>query len=271
MVRRLIKPNFIIAGAQKSGTTWLMRALNTNNSIYVYQKEIHFFNKQKNYNKGINWYNDFFIDAECEIVGEKTPDYFQIGQDGNNIAKKIHNFFPKIKIIIILREPVERSISAIKHFLRMGRINPIFSLDYIIQKRPDILEKFNIVEYSKYDIILNHYLKYFKKEQIKVFFYEDIENKNEKIFNEVSKFLKVQNKYNFSNETRVNSFNKSYFYLYVNYFTPILTRLFRKLNLFKNKAAHFKISKKSSELLENKLLTTKSYFNSRFNTPNQWK
>lgn len=46
-------PNFLILGAQKSGTTWFGRMLNQHPEIFVYGKEIHFFDKERNFEKGI--------------------------------------------------------------------------------------------------------------------------------------------------------------------------------------------------------------------------
>ncbi|MCD6448109.1 MAG: sulfotransferase, partial [Thermoplasmata archaeon] len=55
-------PNFIIPGAMKSGTTALRIYLAQHPDIYMVGKEIHFFDDEENYRKGIGWYEKFFDD-----------------------------------------------------------------------------------------------------------------------------------------------------------------------------------------------------------------
>lgn len=86
-------PNFIIPGAQKSGTTALRIYPAQHPDIYMVSKEIHFFDNEENYREGIGWYEKFFNDWNGEeAVGEKTPDYLYNEYAPNRIYKYIRKY-----------------------------------------------------------------------------------------------------------------------------------------------------------------------------------
>lgn len=100
-------PDFIIAGAQKCGTKALFDYFSLHPEIamanYIYQREVHFFDQH--YDKGVNWYQSLF--NPTKIAGEKTPDYITQLTWIERMAKTA----PDAKIIICLRDPVQRAYS----------------------------------------------------------------------------------------------------------------------------------------------------------------
>jgi len=71
-------PNFIIVGAMKAGTSSLSRYMNSHPEIYIPEEEIHFFNDDKKYSKGIKEYLKSFNlenNDTVNVIGEKTPTY----------------------------------------------------------------------------------------------------------------------------------------------------------------------------------------------------
>ena len=95
--------------------------------VFTPGKEIHFFDQTKNFVKGEKWYLKHFDGAsELQIIGEKTPDYFWtncskfVHLEQNKMAN-IRQVLPRAKIIVILRDPVERFVSAWNHNTRRGR------------------------------------------------------------------------------------------------------------------------------------------------------
>lgn len=265
------KPTFIIIGAQKSGSTWLSEALKTNKDVFVVSNEVHFFNKDENYLKGLAWYRSLFTGAINEkVIGEKTPDYFQLPSEGINIAKRIKNDLGEIKLIVILREPKERALSAIKHQIRMGRIAPSLSLNEIIQKRDDIIKKYKIYDYSKYDEILEYYKTVFSEASIKVLFYEHIKNNPDFVLKELSKFLNIKNQFSVTSEDKINTFNKSKVYLYLNYYFPFFKRFASKINGF-FKPYTPSLDDKSKKILNEEFKSTIEYFKTYYNPPKEWK
>ena len=108
------KPDFIIVGPPKTGTTSLWYALKSHPEIGMPEKkELHFFENEENYAKGLEWYLSHFDDLEhFKITGEVTPSYFASSTAKARMLKDL----PETKIICMLREPVARLVSQHTHF-----------------------------------------------------------------------------------------------------------------------------------------------------------
>ncbi len=102
-------PNFLIIGQQKCGTTSLYSYLIRHPHILpALKKEIHFWNE--NAELGTDWYASHFPaipPGSAYITGEASATYF----DNGHVAKQIAEMLPHIKIIVLLRNPVDRTIS----------------------------------------------------------------------------------------------------------------------------------------------------------------
>lgn len=104
--------HFIIAGAQRCGTTLLARVLDQHPQIYLakpLRPEPKFFLSPELYEKGLRHYRkQYFSDAPAgSILGEKSTSYIEYGAAANAIAQLL----PQARIIFILRDPIERAIS----------------------------------------------------------------------------------------------------------------------------------------------------------------
>jgi hypothetical protein len=105
-------PTFIIAGAPRSGTTWLYQLLDRHPDIYMakpVRPEPKFFLVDDLYSRGIQYYIDtWFAGAgDCQAVGEKTTNYLESA----TAAARIHTHLPDVRLIFILREPAHRAYS----------------------------------------------------------------------------------------------------------------------------------------------------------------
>ena len=71
------KPDFMIIGAQKAGTTWLWEKLNLHHGTSLpKEKEIHFFGGVENYQKGREWYYNHFSNLDpYKVTGEASTTY----------------------------------------------------------------------------------------------------------------------------------------------------------------------------------------------------
>lgn len=126
------KPNFIIIGAAKCGTTALASILSTHPDCCMSQpKEVSFFQDtidfqpNPNYEKGWEWYQQAFSHYSGEpVVGEATPSYSDRSRSPNT-ANRIYDFNSDMKIIYMVRHPFQRQISAWKmHYVGgLGQIN----------------------------------------------------------------------------------------------------------------------------------------------------
>ena len=106
-----VVPNFICPGAQKAGTTSLYEMLRNHDDIFLPkdQKEIHFFDRDTNYTKGVDWYAQHYAKAEDQtIIGDISPDYMLF----NYVPERIHKTLgAKTKLLFLLRHPVDRAYS----------------------------------------------------------------------------------------------------------------------------------------------------------------
>ena len=107
-------PEFLIVGAQKAGTTSLYNCLKQHPDILpASTKEIHYFSQH--FNEGLDWYLQHFPERGADkISGEASPFYLFHPHSAQRIASEL----PASKIIILLRNPVERAIS---HFHQQAR------------------------------------------------------------------------------------------------------------------------------------------------------
>lgn len=103
--------HFFIAGAQRSGTTWLYRMLEQHPRIAMAQPlrpEPKFFISDALYGQGIAHYREHYFPAgEHDWFGEKSTSYIE----HPIAAERIARHFPDALILFLLRDPVERAIS----------------------------------------------------------------------------------------------------------------------------------------------------------------
>lgn len=105
-----VLPHCIIVGVRKCGTRALLEFLDIHPQITKVINEIHFFDDEKHYNLGLEWYRQQMPAIsinQSNIVIEKTPAYFVT----ESVPERIYAMNASIKIILIVREPVVRLIS----------------------------------------------------------------------------------------------------------------------------------------------------------------
>jgi hypothetical protein len=182
---------FLGIGAEKCGTTWIADCIRQHPEIYLPQKkELFFFNsvdphylriRNKRYDKGISWYCSHFKKSGKKYSGEFSPTYFY----EELAAKRINKHFPDIKLILILRDPVNRAFSQYLHDKRIGAIKNI-SFEKAIKNYSNYIEK------GKYYKYLKIFYKYFKRSQIKVIILDDVEENPKKVIRDLLKHIGVK-------------------------------------------------------------------------------
>lgn len=101
-------PQVIIVGARKSGTRALLRFIQLNPAVKSAASEVHFFDRQQNFRRGLAWYRDQMpATTAAELTIEKSPAYFV----GRQVPERVRAMNSSIKLVLILREPVTRLIS----------------------------------------------------------------------------------------------------------------------------------------------------------------
>lgn len=172
-VTLVIKPNFLIIGTQKGGTSWLRNMLRQHPDVFMPVAELHFFDQPLNYEKGLAWYCEHFASVQGETaIGEKTPRYLLTDpEDPLAMPRRIHEALPDARLIAILRNPVERAISGINHQIRSGYLSPDTDLDSAIHRH--IEEQANVIRFGYYAEHLEAYYRFYDPTRIKLLIYED--------------------------------------------------------------------------------------------------
>lgn len=209
--KKRILPSFIIIGAQRCGTTSLYDYLSHHPQIIPSPvKELFYFDDY--YTRPIEWYKSFFPTQKQReklerdlvanvITGEASPSYFFHPY----AAKRIKETLPDVKLILVLRDPIERAYSHYNHIKRLNR-EPL-SFEEAIEKEqeritPDI-EKLAKDEFYKadqrrdysyltrgyYAKQLKEWFKHFPKEQLLIVQSEEFYRETPKVYNEIVEYL----------------------------------------------------------------------------------
>lgn len=153
--------DFIVIGAMRSGTTMLNDLLAQHPQVAMARmKETDFFVEAKNYKLGTDWYVSQFSES-APVRGEVSPNYSKL-RDFPGVAERIHSHCPDVRLIYLLRDPVERALSHYAHGWTMGRITLL----------PEQLiggpQYGGMIDASCYARQLTEYLRFFSFDQILV-------------------------------------------------------------------------------------------------------
>lgn len=139
-------PSFIIIGSQKGGTCSLYNYLIQHPQIkHPVKKEVHFFDA--NFERGSDWYRSCFpFQADNSITGEASPSYIF----HPHVPRRILELTPSIKLIALLRNPVDRAYSHYKDMVRKKKEN--LSFEAAIEKEEGLSNELleNMIENEKY-------------------------------------------------------------------------------------------------------------------------
>lgn len=113
-------PDFVIIGAMKSGTTTLFNWLGSLPSVTLPdQKELDFFSVESKWDKGLDWYKAQFP-GNGTVSGEASPSY-TYPENATIVADRMRQALARPRLIVSLREPVERLRSHYRHEVQRGR------------------------------------------------------------------------------------------------------------------------------------------------------
>lgn len=175
-------PDFLFIGPQRTGTTWIYEHLIQHPELCFPKnvKETMFFDR--NFEKGMGWYKWHFTNCESgQKQGEVAPTYF----DDPEVPVRIKENSPECKIIITLRDPVERAKSLYRHHYQKGRVRGTFT--EAIEEMPSILTSGFYAEH------IPRWLKFFDESKVLVIFMKKISVNPEAVLSDICEFLSVNN------------------------------------------------------------------------------
>lgn len=188
--------DFIGVGAQKSGTSWVYSCLFEHPEVCIPVKEIHFFSRDR-YNKGVDWYESQFKGCKnSQKRGEFSTSYLY----SELAPERVATHYPEVKIIAVLRHPVRRAYSQYMNAIKAGEIGDDVSFEQYVDLENTCLSQ------GHYCWQLKRYFNVFKKEQIKVLVYEDIEKNPLQFIQDIYRFIGVDDSFvPYSLDKKVNT------------------------------------------------------------------
>lgn len=204
-------PDFLIIGAKKSATSAIYKYLNEHPQVLpCVRKEMHFFSLY--YDKGIEWYLSHFYpirentrNGKSYLTGEASPGYL-----GNEkAAERILQYFPKVKLIVSLRNPIDRAVSDYYHRLQTAK-NETCSLEEALDIN-DLTHSAKYLNRGKYIHGIQSWMKFFPdRKQWLIIRYEDLIDKPTEVRKKLFSFLEIPDRANIDFTQKVYSNKHGY-------------------------------------------------------------
>lgn len=175
-------PDFIGLGAQRSGTSWIYACLYEHPQVYAPVKELHFFSRVRNWSKGYEWYESIFGKCPPTVkAGEFSTSYLF----DPFTPERIHGRYPNVKLILSLRNPVDRAYSNYMNDIMSGAVDPKTSFEEALPSHPEYLEQ------GYYAKFLGGYLRYFQRSQLLILICEDSRKDPRSFIQSIYRFIGV--------------------------------------------------------------------------------
>ncbi|MCR9231779.1 sulfotransferase family protein [Gimesia chilikensis] len=198
------EPAFVIGGGQRCGSTSLYHLMDAHPDIYMakpIRPEPKFFLKDPTAGRDKSWYLEtYFSDWSNELVaGEKSTSYLET----TGVVHRIRDMFPEMKVIFILRNPIERAISNYRFSKKHGL--ETLSFDQAIsqedrrlktQDYPDLsTNPFAYQRRGLYADMLKPFIQELPAGQLKIVSFDDLKARPESVLSELYEFVGVDSKF----------------------------------------------------------------------------
>ncbi|MFK8113982.1 MAG: sulfotransferase [Rubripirellula sp.] len=161
------RPNALVVGPMKSGTSWLYEYLKTRSDVALPSgvKETFFFDQRFD-SKSLAWYlSHFEPPRDGNRIIEVAPTYFH----GTDVPAHVKSCLGEIQLLVTLRDPAERAFSLFQHMRRYGFTRCDQFRD-AVEAHPEMLES------SRYASCLQRWMSTFGADQVTVVFLDDLKN-----------------------------------------------------------------------------------------------
>ena len=146
-------------------------------------KEPNFFSDDANYARGIDWYASLFAEAGNHLLaGEASTHYTKLPTHPHTVDRMVRAL-PRVKLIYVMRHPIERLTSHYLHEITVGRVS--VSLQEAVDRHPEL------VDYGRYSMQLEPYLRAYGQESILPVFFDSLVAQPDLEFERVGRFLGV--------------------------------------------------------------------------------
>ncbi len=176
-------PNFLIIGAMKSGTSSLYQYVRSHPQVFMPgQKELQFFGTV-DWRQHLVWYEEQFEGADGAVaVGEASTNYTK-HPEIPDVPAQIAEVLPDVRLVYLVRHPIERARSQYLHAVLMGRESG--PVEAALRETPRYLD------FSRYAMQIERYLEHFPRERLLVALTEDLKRDRLATVRRVFDFLEV--------------------------------------------------------------------------------
>jgi Sulfotransferase domain len=202
--RKVDRLDFIVAGAQKSGTTALHYFLKKHPRIALPDRgEMHFFDDEEIFSRPVDYellHRHFrkrpvrLLPVRLGLAGEVTPSYLY----WKPAMERIWNYNPQVKLIVLLRNPIDRAF-AHWNMQRFKDREPLDFLDALKEEprriaQPLAIEsrRFAYVDRGFYSGQLERVFKFFPREQVEIVKFENFRDRKQETLDDIFEFLGVK-------------------------------------------------------------------------------
>ena len=249
-----VLPDFLVIGAKRCGTTSLFYHLPEHPCISKSPYDnMGFFNE--NFHLGVNWYRSFFPTTFTRNkIKSKFGNFLSFDvttryMEEESTANNVYQTKPNMKIIVILRNPIDRAYS--QYHLNVREKVERRSFEDVIKEDMDRLDKEssehheikpkfsaeenNYLKKGLYALQLRHWLKIFPRENILIISTEEFESNQQIIYNKIFKFLNIS-QFEVKNTEKMEKGNyppmkSETRNLLLDYFRPYNRELFELINM----------------------------------------
>jgi hypothetical protein len=178
-----MKVDFLLIGAAKSATTSICNALAQHPDIcFSDPKEPQFFS-ESNWKEKLSSYHSCFKKS-AKLYGEGSTNYSKYPYYNKNIYKDIYEYNPKMKIIYIMRDPVDRIVSYYTHTYNRGH-------ETLENINDAVLKNTHYIDTGKYAMQIKPYIELFGEENVLLLFFEDFIKSHQNVLNTIFEFLDI--------------------------------------------------------------------------------
>lgn len=171
----------------KSGTSTIAEILSMHPDICFCQvKEPHFFSKTSDWKVNLEEYKSLYHPQSQQICGEASTTYTCYPEFNKNIWHDLYEFNPQLKLIYIMRDPVERIISHYMHNYLRGYTSETLE--------KDILTKSTYIDRTRYFVQIRPYLHLFGQDKLLLLTLEELTANRTITLNKIAQFLNIDEK-----------------------------------------------------------------------------
>lgn len=176
------RPDFIVIGAMKSATTTLHEQLARQPGIFMSRpKEPNFFSDDAIHARGWSWYSSLFQPAgEADLRGESSTHYSKLPTYPRTVDRLARDL-PQLKLIYVMRHPIDRLVSQYVHEVTAGRI--AVDLREGLERHPEL------IDYSRYSMQLQPFLDAFGFAAVLPVFFPRLVSRSQEELERIGRFL----------------------------------------------------------------------------------